>query len=93
MVIHKFNLVGAIFVPFETDPPLPVDSNAVLPVAVSAQGFKSITRQSGQIFETGGTIKGLKAALGLGDESLKSANPTPKVKCLSVFVSKASNHT
>lgn len=49
MVVHNLNLEGIRIDPSKADAPLVVDSNAVLPLAVSNKGLKAISRNGAQI--------------------------------------------
>jgi hypothetical protein len=43
--------------PNETNPPLAVDPDAVLPFAIPFQGFQAIARRNAQIFENTGLVQ------------------------------------
>jgi hypothetical protein len=51
MIIRNFYMTGTggLRRPLETDPPLVVDADAVLPGAVTLQGFEAVARQGTQI--------------------------------------------
>jgi hypothetical protein len=51
MVVNDFDIVGITFMPTETQPPLIVAPNRVLPFAVTLEQFESISRQPTQIIE------------------------------------------
>jgi len=51
MVIHDLNIDGTRFRPFETDPILVVDANAVLSFTVSGKRFQSISGRYAQFIE------------------------------------------
>jgi hypothetical protein len=57
MIIGDFNLQGAVFVPLETDTPLIVDANAVLPLPVTAQRFKPVCGRDAEIINRGGMVQ------------------------------------
>jgi hypothetical protein len=44
VVIHNFNLMRAVFTPNKAQPPLVVDADAVLTLAVILQGFELVAR-------------------------------------------------
>jgi hypothetical protein len=48
VIIHDFNLVGAIVMPYKTDSPLAIDADAVLTSAVALQGFELISGRDPQ---------------------------------------------
>lgn len=56
MVVSDFDIFSAIVGPHETDAVLIVDTNTVLPLAVTAQCFKSVSRRNAQIQELRGGI-------------------------------------
>jgi hypothetical protein len=45
MVIHYFYVICILIAPLETNPPLIVDPNAVLPLSVSDEGLEPIARR------------------------------------------------
>ena len=92
MIVNDFYVVRAIFAPFEADSPLPVDPNAILSLAVSAQGLQAIAWKAGQILQASCAIQSLEAAFRLGDNPLKTADPPAGEKRFGVFIAKASNH-
>ena len=53
VIINDFHILRARspLGPFETNPPLVVDTDAVLAFTVALKGFETIARQSGQILE------------------------------------------
>jgi len=42
MVVHNLHVIGIGFDPAEADPPLLVDSNAVLPQPIASESFQTI---------------------------------------------------
>lgn len=51
MIIHDFHLIRVGVAPFETNPPLVVDANAVLSVPVAGQFFQMIRGRRPQIVQ------------------------------------------
>jgi hypothetical protein len=51
VVIDDFHIVGTIVSPHKTDPPLIVDTDAVLPGPISSQGFQAIARGNPKILQ------------------------------------------
>jgi hypothetical protein len=49
VVIDYLNLVRMTIAPYETDTPLVIDSDAMLPKPVTFQGFESVASDRGQI--------------------------------------------
>jgi len=48
VIVHNFDFVGVSVAPYETNPPLIVDANTLLPFAFSLQTFKTVSRQNGK---------------------------------------------
>ncbi len=57
MIIDNLYLVDVTFLPTETDTPLVVDANAVLPLAIGLQCLQVITGRNPQIPEHSGTME------------------------------------
>jgi hypothetical protein len=51
VVVNDLDVPGRPFPPFETNAPLIVDTNTVLPAPIAVQGFEAIARQEAQIVE------------------------------------------
>src|SRR5437016_4789926 len=51
MIINDFNFVRVAAAPPETDSPLAIDQNAVLPFSVAFQGFQFISRWHLKVFQ------------------------------------------
>lgn len=62
MVVGNLYVVGTVRLPPETDAPLTVDPDAVLPLALSLQGLKAITRWSLQVPQRLGGLDHLEFA-------------------------------
>ena len=60
MVINKFNVIGVVIPPAKTDAPLFVDSDAVLSLPISFQGFQAVSRRHTKIEQTRGVVKHLQ---------------------------------
>jgi hypothetical protein len=56
VVVHDLDVVGAVRRPPEADPPLVVDPDAVLPVAVTPQRFEAVARRDAQGRQYGGGV-------------------------------------
>jgi hypothetical protein len=74
MVVGYLDVLGAISAPFETDSPLGVDSNAVLPGSIPAQSLKPIARQGIKVGQAICCIQNLEAFFSLLSKSMESAN-------------------
>jgi len=46
VVVHNFNIKGIVVFPAQTDPPLVVDADAVLPFAVALQCSQPVSRRN-----------------------------------------------
>lgn len=64
MIIRDLNLMGTVSQPDETDPPLVVDSNAVLSRAISFEFLQAISGRSQHILEVGGAVQHRELPLG-----------------------------
>jgi hypothetical protein len=51
MIINNFNFVCISIYPPETDAPLPIDANAVLPSTIAIQRFQPVAGDRRQIFK------------------------------------------
>lgn len=71
MVIHNLDIAGTggVLRPREADPPLVVDTDAVLPGTVAPEGFQAIARQAAQIAQAGGSGQDLESLVGLPIET------------------------
>ncbi len=93
MIINQFDIVGRTFSPLEHEPPLAVDSNAVLSFAITAQRLQMIGRGHAEFVEyrSGGNHSKLPSQCGLdiGGNSAFTVFPPERFKLLA---SEASNH-
>jgi len=53
VIVHDLDLMRPILAPDETDAPLVVDADAVLPLAVPFQGFELVPRRNPQVRQFG----------------------------------------
>jgi hypothetical protein len=51
MVVHNLDITGIALSPHKTNPPLIVNSNAVLPLSISTQGFQAVSWWNAQIIQ------------------------------------------
>ncbi len=56
MIVHDLDGIRPRWRPAETNAPLLVDANAVLPFPIPFQGFHTIARRDAQVFETPGAM-------------------------------------
>src|SRR5262245_49616738 len=73
VVVHDLNIGRAIVAgrPFEADPPLLIDSDAVLTCPVALERLKTIARQATQIPQRGGGRKDVQPFPSLTFETLE----------------------
>ena len=57
MVVDDLDITCVAVPPFETDPPLLIDANAVLSLPASRQRFKPVGRRNPQIINGGAAIQ------------------------------------
>lgn len=62
MVIDDLDLFGAVLAPNKADPPLIVDSDAVLTAAIASQGFESVPRRRAEVREPSRRIQHIQLA-------------------------------
>jgi hypothetical protein len=51
MVVHNLDITGIALSPHKTNPPLIVNSNAVLPLSISTQGFQAVSWWNAEIIQ------------------------------------------
>jgi hypothetical protein len=51
MVVHNLDITSIALSPHKTNPPLIVNSNAVLPPSISTQGFQTVSWWNAQIIQ------------------------------------------
>jgi len=56
MIIRNFDIERITATPLETDSPLVIDADTVLPCMVAAQFFKSVRRRHSQVIEVDGIV-------------------------------------
>jgi hypothetical protein len=62
MVIRDLYRLGAVRRPAETDAPLPVDTNGMLPATIAFQCFQPVARRRAQIIQTGRCVHHIELA-------------------------------
>jgi hypothetical protein len=70
VIVNDFNVLSVCGLPNETDPPLIVDSNTVLPGALALESFQPVTRYAADFLQVGSGIKDAKFAASNAIESL-----------------------
>jgi hypothetical protein len=93
MVIDDFNIVGVAAIPAETDPPLVVDPNTPLAIAVAGKLFQPVTGGNPQEIKRGGTVELPQLTLGYALEILRQLGRKPAVKqFFGLFAGERSDH-
>lgn len=93
MVVHDFDLIGVAIAPYKANPPLIVDSNAVLTRAVTAQPFQAVSWKRRQSLQVAGRIQHVELAKRrVIDGTKPSAGQTAK-KALGLVAPKGLNHS
>src|SRR5262245_16601024 len=78
--------------PLETDTPLVIDSDAVLPLSISAQRFEAVTRQRGEISQGHRCLQTVQLQLSGALNSGKRLDPLPLGEFASPLVAVAEDH-
>src|SRR5437667_11504367 len=93
MVIRDLYRLGAVARPAETDTPLPVDANGILPATVAFQRFQPITRRREQIIQAGRCVHHIELAPcdGLDTPPARRTGAVAK-QSLGGLVGKAADH-
>jgi len=76
MVINNFDIVDIAAFPFETDSPLIIYANAVLPLPVTFQSFQLIAGRLSEVLKSSGAVQIKQLPARLPFENLKTSNPT-----------------
>jgi len=92
MVVDDFNLKDTAIIPAETNSPLVIHSNAVLPFPVTLESFEPICRRNSEIIQTFGSIQHRELAKGDRDDRIEPTRLPPFPKVASLFAPEAINH-
>ena len=93
MIIDDLDIVGTMVRPDEANPPLIVDTNAVLPQSVAAQSLQSVARRDREVQKVVGLMNLSQFALrGALDVGPKAAGEPPLEQGFSVAVSEGADH-
>lgn len=60
VIVDNLHVIGVTILPFETDPPLIIDSDAVLTRSPTSQPFEAVSRRYAEISEAYGGIQNSK---------------------------------
>ena len=91
MVIHDLNLAqspGAVW-PLETKPPLVVDTDTVLALAVPSQGLQTITWKATQGLQVLSGFQSIEAFFRLHSKIFERRNGVALAKCSGLHVAKS----
>src|SRR5438132_14139854 len=83
---------GRILGPLKTDAPLTIDTNGMLPLAVSLQGFQTVGVERGKVAQRRSGIENAQTLLGLSPEPLPLADLLASRETLRVLVAETPYH-
>jgi hypothetical protein len=92
MIIHDFDIVHIAVFPSEANPPLIVDTNAVLPLPVAFQRFELIAGRLPEVLKGSGAMQIEQLAPRLPFKGLKADNTTIIKKSGGVATSERLDH-
>src|SRR5512134_3748560 len=94
VVIHDLDLRRArrAFRPLETHPPLVVDANAPLALAIALQGFQPVSCEAGQVAGAGRRFQAADAHQRLLTDAVEPPDELTEPKLLGVLVLEAHDH-
>jgi hypothetical protein len=92
MIVHNFNIMRSICLPFEADSKLVDDSNAMLPLPVILQGFQSVARRNPKIIQFGSSFDHVQLAESNCADRLPALIRPSFEEFLRVVVREALNH-
>ena len=79
--------------PFKTDPPLVIDADAVLPITISGQCFKTIAGQDGKILQHGRCFQAVEFQARRALDSRERFHPFPSREVSGALVSVADDQS
>jgi len=94
MVVNDFNInrTGRSLRPFKANPPLIIDADAELPLAITMERFQPIASQRREIIQVACGLNPIKPNLGLTREARKLPNILAFRKAFRSVISEAHNH-
>jgi hypothetical protein len=92
MIIHDLDIFGTGFRPSKADSPLIVDSDAVLPGAITLQSLQTISRRNSQVIQTSRNFELPELATGHSLDIDESRNPPSLGKRLGLGASERLDH-
>ena len=93
MVVDDFDIKCIGLTPAETDPPLIVDANAVLPLALPFQGLQTVSRRGSEIAQFHGAVQLPQFPAGYLLEGGEPQDALAVVKLLGVAAARGPDHT
>lgn len=88
MVIDDFDIEHIAILESETDSPLIVHADAMLPLAITLQSLQSVARRGAQKIQRDSGLQLRQLALGNGLNGTEAARIRAFKQCLSVFAAK-----
>lgn len=92
MIIHNFHVFGARNRPAEADPELIVNSDAVLSLAVTLEGFKPVAGRNAKVFGSTSNLQLSQLAPSHALNHLKPLDPAPIRECLGIRILERYDH-
>jgi hypothetical protein len=92
MVVHDQNVVSVVTLPAEADPPLSVDADAELPLAIARQSLEPVARRPAQILQATRSPEDLQSLLRLLPKGTEAPDPPALVERFGVPVGEALDH-
>src|SRR5438445_7837887 len=94
VIVHDLNIArtGRTFRPFETDPPLIVDTNAVLTLPVPDQRLETVARQRAKVLQRHGRLEAVELQLRRPFDSRERLDPLAGGELPGPFVPVADDH-
>ena len=93
MVVADFDIVCTSLVPAETDAPLVIDTDGILPGTVAGKFFEPVARRAAQIADLGGGMEHQGLAFGLPGKGTELAGGLAcGVELLGVFAGEGFDH-
>ena len=93
MVVNDLNVNGIGLRPAETDPPLVVFPNAVLPRPIAAQGFKTVSRNRAQVRQFPGGVNVIQFPLCRRSNPLELPAEFASTNLVGFFVAEGPDHS
>jgi len=92
VVIDNFYAGRVATFPHKAQPPLAIDADTVLPLAVTLEGFQLVTRRQAQKIQGRSRVELLQFAHGHSLKIHKPCNATAPEKCFGIAALKVLNH-